>query len=309
MARMLFLITVLVMFTVSAAAEISLFLSFTQTGFDKLLASLLAGGMVLAQLLFADQAAMRKKAGQNGTAFFCGAMAALLLLISVIGTVVFFESRYQQQITTATQNSDSYQLQKQLVQQSLESAAQLKKRAAEAQQLNRISSAMQLTRQAAEIEQASAGQIASLGTQGAAVQKSLSEWRWGAWLLFAAVADLIGTFGVVLLRTWPAEKQNTKPAAETKQATETKPETKQAAPVKQNTKQAVETKQPVAKNQTEVEYWMHQQIKTQRQVPAVRDAKARGYTYGDFTRAVQRMIEQGFITPRASGKGWDVVSV
>lgn len=304
MAKPLFLITVLMMFAVSAAAEIGLFLSFTTTAGDQLLAGMFGGALVLAQLLFADQAALRATAGQTGSAFFCGALAGLLLLISVIGTVVFFETRYQQQLAAATQNSDSYQLQKRLVQQSLESAAQLKQRAEQALQLNRITSAMQLTRQAAEIEQASAQQIGNITNQGNTTAKNpWGKWRWFAWALFAAVADLIGTYGVVLLRTWPTEtkpKVQTKPTAETKQA----PETKQTA----ETKQATETKQPNPKNKTGAEHWMLQHIKKHQQVPGVRDAKATGYTYGEFTRAVAGMIQLGLITPKASGKGWDVVS-
>tara|TARA_B110000008_G_scaffold279562_1_gene327221 strand:- start:1931 stop:2893 length:963 start_codon:yes stop_codon:yes gene_type:complete len=299
------LIVAVGLFSVSVYSEVMLFTSVFQANAEKLLAGTFAFFVVLAQIVFADQAAFWRSRKNDLLAGLCGLAVLVLMIVSVAGSVFFFESGFNEMKQKQNTSGTGYQLAVELINSKQNTIAGLKANAEKSEQAGNAWDAGQKRLAAVEVENELAALILSLGDNKAEAVGSasamvgiLESYRFIAWFIFAAIADFVPVLAVVLLRLCPAK--------ETKQETKQTNETKQ--PVKQNenkteTKQAVKTTaKPTAKNKQT----LREIIAQGKSVPSVREAKELGFSYAAFKAEIETLVEDNFLIKRESGKGWEV---
>ena len=299
------LIVAVGLFSVSVYSEVMLFTSVFQANAEKLLAGTFAFFVVLAQIVFADQAAFWRSRKNDLLAGLCGLAVLVLMIVSVAGSVFFFESGFNEMKQKQNTSGTGYQLAVELINSKQNTIAGLKANAEKSEQAGNAWDAGQKRLAAVEVENELAALILSLADNKAEAVGSasamvgiLESYRFIAWFIFAAIADFVPVLAVVLLRLCPVK--------ETKQETKQTNETKQ--PVKQNenkteTKQSVKTTaKPTAKNKQT----LREIIAQGKSVPSVREAKELGFSYAAFKAEIETLVEDNFLIKRESGKGWEV---
>ena len=299
------LIVAVGLFSVSVYSEVMLFTSVFQANAEKLLAGTFAFFVVLAQIVFADQAAFWRSRKNDLLAGLCGLAVLVLMIVSVAGSVFFFESGYNEMKQKQNTSGTGYQLAVELINSKQNTIAGLKANAEKSEQAGNAWDAGQKRLKAVEVENELAALILSLDDNKAEAVGSasamvgiLESYRFIAWFIFAAIADFVPVLAVVLLRLCPAK--------ETKQETKQTNEKKQPAKQNENkteTKQAVKTTtKPTAKNKQT----LREIIAQGQSVPSVREAKELGFSYAAFKAEIEILVEDNFLIKRESGKGWDL---
>lgn len=303
------LIVAVGLFSVSVYSEVMLFTSVFEAENEKFLAGAFAFFVVLAQIVFADQAAFWRSRKNDLLAGMCGVVVLVLMIVSVAGSVFFFESGYSEMKQNQNTNSAGYQFTVDLIESKQNTIAGLKANAEKSERQGNSWDAGQKRMKAVEVETELTQLIESLADNNveamgsaSAMVATLESFRFVAWFIFAAIADFVPVLAVVLLRLCPAKETKQK----TKQTNETKQETKQ--PLKKKEKQnenKQETKQPAKTNV--IEKQTLREIIAQRQdVPSVREAKELGFSYAAFKAEVEALVQDSFLIKRESGKGWDL---
>lgn len=293
------------LFSVSVYSEVMLFTSVFEAEKEKVLAGAFAFFVVLAQIVFADQAAFWRSRKNDLLAGLCGVVVLVLMIVSVAGSVFFFESGYSEMKQNQKTNSADYQFTVDLIKSKQSTIAGLKANAEKAERQGNSWDAGQKRIKAVEVETELAKLIESLSnkkTEGvgsaSAMVATLENFRFVAWFIFAAIADFVPVLAVVLLRLCPAK--------ETKQKTKQKTETKQTEKQNENkTETNQETKQ-VAKTNVIVKQTLREIIAQRQDVPSVREAKELGFSYAAFKADIETLVEDNFLIKRESGKGWNV---
>jgi uncharacterized protein YpmS len=291
-SRLGLLIVAAGLFSVSVYSEVMLFTSVFEANAEKILAGAFAFFVVLAQMVFADQASFWIGKKEQLLAGLCFLAVLVLMLVSVAGSVFFFESGYSEMKKKQNTNSAGYQFTVDLIKSKQNTINGLKANAEKSEQAGNTWDAGQKRIKAVEVENELTVliQSLSLGDNKAAAMGSasamvatLESFRFVAWFIFAAIADFVPVLAVVLLRISAADetkhviKTKTKHVIETKQTNETKQETLRAIITKRN------------------------------DVPSVREAKELGFSYASFKAGIEQLIEDNFLIKRESGKGWDLV--
>ena len=304
------LIVAVGLFSVSVYSEVMLFTSVFQANAEKLLAGTFAFFVVLAQIVFADQAAFWRSRKNDLLAGLCGLAVLVLMIVSVAGSVFFFESGFNEMKQKQNTSGTGYQLAVELINSKQNTIAGLKANAEKSEQAGNAWDAGQKRLAAVEVENELAALILSLADNKAEAVGSasamvgiLESYRFIAWFIFAAIADFVPVLAVVLLRLCPVKES---PVKETKQKTKQTNETKQTAKQNENkaeTKQAVKTTaKPTAKNKQT----LREIIAQGKSVPSVREAKELGFSYAAFKAEIEALVEDNFLIKRESGKGWEV---
>ena len=306
--KFLMLLMVSVLVAVTAAREVALFTSFTTTDRDWLLAAAFGLALVLAKPLLASAAA-RVASNNPALAVACGLLIVPLMLISVAGTALYFESAFQARSTADQQSSTGYQVLNDVIRQKQASAAQLKDIAAANAKKGHHWNAGEQLKQAAAIEAELPDLIARLNEQQQNTSAAsigghlLQQWRWLVWVAVAVIADLLQVVGVMVLAAITTEQNKT---AKQNSRNRTR-ETEQSEQPEQSKKQTGEQKQPAKTPRTEqAGGWLAEQISRTGQLPTVRDAKAAGVTYAGYSQQIQQLLDAGIIQQKTSGKGWEV---
>ena len=291
------LIVAVGLFSVSVYSEVMLFTSVFQANAEKLLAGTFAFFVVLAQIVFADQAAFWRSRKNDLLAGLCGLAVLVLMIVSVAGSVFFFESGFNEMKQKQNTSGTGYQLAVELINSKQNTIAGLKANAEKSEQAGNAWDAGQKRLAAVEVENELAALILSLADNKAEAVGSasamvgiLESYRFIAWFIFAAIADFVPVLAVVLLRLCPVK--------ETKQTNETKQLAKQ-------NENKTETKQPVKTNAIAKQKLRHV-IELRQSVPSVREAKALGYSYAAFKAEIEALVEDNFLIKRESGKGWNL---
>lgn len=281
----------LALVSVTAAREITLFVSFTANQHDAILAAVFAAALVLAKPLLANAATDQIRAGNKMLASACTALVLPLMVVSIAGTALYFETAYQQTAATEQTTSAEYKNTADLIDAKRQSAEALKANAEKSTAKGNTWAAGQYLLKAADIENelaalnATAANVTANTSAATITGNTLNQYRWAAWLTFALLADLLIIVAVILLNTKTTE-QNKQPKTPAN---------------KQNSAQ----KQTIEKCQPE-QYWLTKQISSTGKVPTVREAKAAGITYVSYKQTIERLIDAGTIEQKPAGKGWQV---
>ena len=280
---------------VSAWAEWSLFVSFAPeperlTAPITLALGALGGLFVIAQFVFAGEAKRLWHSGARGLAAVVAFACCLLLAVSVFGTASWFDTALVNKHNSAEQQAA--QQQQQIVVGLLASANN------EEQRGNHWR-AGELRREAKQLA-SQTPQQQTAGVQAGALDRWLGEYRAaGLWLL-AILADLIPLLAVLVLR----HEQNN--ATEQTEPNETGEQNTPNRTPEQSSSPEQLTMPETANRPAcaDAMAWVQGYIEQQQKVPPVREAKAAGIGYDRLNRCLEQLTSDGYIEPKASGRGY-----
>ncbi len=288
-AQLLTLLLALV--SVTAAREISLFVSFAASYQDTILAAIFAAALVMAKPIIATAATDQANAGNKKLAMACMALVIPLMLVSITGTALYFETAYQKTAATEQTTSAEYKNTEALIDAKRKSAAALKYNAEKSTANGNTWAAGQYLIKAADIEteiallNKNAANVTANTSAATITGNALSQYRWLVWIAFAVLADLLIIISVVLLNTKQIEQNKQQKTEENKQ--------------RKTRKQTTEQQQPE-------QQWIKQQIRITGIVPTVREAQTAGVTYQSYKQQIEELLSSGVIKKKEAGKGWDL---
>lgn len=292
---------VAVMAAFSAYCEVSLFVSFVGGDIhDQWLAGIFSGALVTGQFLLINQAVDKWQTGYFSLSVLSGVFASILLVISITGTVFYFEANFNNAANSELTTSDDYQQLTTLINSKQDSVNRFKDLADQETERGNKWQAGQHTKAAnkAEIEvesllsqrkklsQKTTGAASTIGTE-------LGDLRWYAWGMFGGVADLLPALAIILLTVG---KTNTETASETEDKTDTEQPLFEIKPLLEQ--QEKTQAEPALTSLVAL-------IRQLNEMPSWSTCKQKGITYTQYLKQRDQLQQAGVI--EQNGQSWRLI--